>query len=77
MRGTVLINRIKSVGRMLSVLYLVYRLEERGTVVHFHAGVRNFHFIQNVEMSSGTPLGFYSIGSRASIPGRKATGAYM
>lgn len=77
MRGSVFINGIKSVGRMLSALYLDYRLEDRGNLVHFHAEVRNFHFIQNVEISSGTHLGFYSMGSRASIPGRKATRAYM
>lgn len=77
MRGSVIVNRIKSVGRMLSAQHLGYRLEDRGIVVHFYAGVRNFHFIQTVEISSGTHLGFYSMFSTASIPGRKAIRWYM
>jgi hypothetical protein len=44
MRGPDFMKRIKSVGMMLSVQYLGYRMEDRGTVVRFPAGVRYFHF---------------------------------
>jgi hypothetical protein len=54
---------------------LGYGLEDRGFGVRFPTGAGNFSLHHRVQNGSGVHPASYSVGTRGSFPGGKATGA--